>query len=141
MAAILRRSPDRVIAELAREVAAADPGAEPALPDPDIPVIQVTGTNGKTTTTRLIAHMVMTAGKRVAFSSTVPTASRMRSGSCSRAWSAGPSEAGSSRGGEATSCSISDRLCSTSRMRTQTRAFTSPSASTGTVKDSASYGA
>jgi cyanophycin synthetase len=70
MAAIVRRSPDRVIAELAREVAAADPVAEPALPDPDIPVIQVSGTNGKTTTTRLIAHMVMTAGKRVAFSST-----------------------------------------------------------------------
>jgi cyanophycin synthetase len=70
MAAIVRRSPDRVIAELAHEVAAADPGAEPALPDPDIPVIQVSGTNGKTTTTRLIAHMVMTAGKRVAFSST-----------------------------------------------------------------------
>ncbi|MGH2679340.1 MAG: Mur ligase family protein [Actinomycetota bacterium] len=70
MAAILRRSPDRVIAELAREVAAADPGPEPALPDLDIPVIQVSGTNGKTTTTRLISHMVMTAGKRVAFSST-----------------------------------------------------------------------
>jgi len=51
-------------------VAAADPGPEPALPDPDIPVVQVSGTNGKTTTTRLIAHMVMTAGKRVAFSST-----------------------------------------------------------------------
>ncbi len=59
-----------MIAELAREVAAADPGPEPAVPDPDIPVIQVSGTNGKTTTTRLLAHMVMTAGKRVAFSST-----------------------------------------------------------------------
>jgi cyanophycin synthetase len=70
MASIVRRSPDRVIAELAREVASADPGPEPALPDPDIPVVQVSGTNGKTTTTRLIAHMVMTAGKRVAFSST-----------------------------------------------------------------------
>lgn len=70
MAAIVRRSPDRVIAELARQVAAADPGPEPTLPDPHIPVIQVSGTNGKTTTTRLIAHMVMTAGKRVAFSST-----------------------------------------------------------------------
>ena len=70
MAAIVRRSADRVISELAREVAAADPGPEPALPDPDIPVVQVSGTNGKTTTTRLIAHMVMTAGKRVAFSST-----------------------------------------------------------------------
>jgi cyanophycin synthetase len=70
MAAIVRRSPDRVVAELAREVAAADPGPESELPDPDIPVVQVSGTNGKTTTTRLIAHMVMTAGKRVAFSST-----------------------------------------------------------------------
>ncbi|MDQ4107448.1 MAG: Mur ligase family protein [Actinomycetota bacterium] len=70
MKTVLRRSPGRVIAELAREVAAADPGAEPTVPDPDIPVIQVTGTNGKTTTTRLLAHMVMAAGKRVAFSST-----------------------------------------------------------------------
>jgi cyanophycin synthetase len=70
MAAMLRRSPERVITELAREVAAADPGPEPTVPDPEIPVIQVSGTNGKTTTTRLIAHMVMTAGKRVAFSST-----------------------------------------------------------------------
>jgi cyanophycin synthetase len=70
MAAMLRRSPERVITELAREVAAADPGPEPTVPDPDIPVVQVSGTNGKTTTTRLIAHMVMTAGKRVAFSST-----------------------------------------------------------------------
>jgi cyanophycin synthetase len=70
MATVLRRSPGRVIAELARGVAAADPGAEPTVPDPDIPVIQVTGTNGKTTTTRLLAHMVMAAGKRVAFSST-----------------------------------------------------------------------
>ena len=70
MTTVLRRSPGRVIAELAREVAAADAGAEPTVPDPDIPVIQVTGTNGKTTTTRLLAHMVMAAGKRVAFSST-----------------------------------------------------------------------
>jgi len=70
MARVLRRSPERVIAELARGVAGADPGPEPTVPDPDIPVIQVSGTNGKTTTTRLLAHMVMTAGKRVAFSST-----------------------------------------------------------------------
>jgi cyanophycin synthetase len=70
MAAMLRRSPERVIAELAREVAAVDPGPAPTVPDPDVPVIQVSGTNGKTTTTRLIAHMVTTAGKRVAFSST-----------------------------------------------------------------------
>jgi cyanophycin synthetase len=70
MGAMLRRSPVRTMTRLAREVAAAEPGAEPTVPDPEIPVIQVSGTNGKTTTTRLIAHMVMTAGKRVAFSST-----------------------------------------------------------------------
>ncbi len=70
MASVLRRSPERVIAEVAREVAAVEPGPEPTVPDPDIPVIQVSGTNGKTTTTRLLAHIVMTSGKRVAFSST-----------------------------------------------------------------------
>ena len=70
MVASLRRSPSRLIAELAAEVAAADPGPEATVPDPDVPVIQVTGTNGKTTTTRLIAHIVTTCGKKVAFSST-----------------------------------------------------------------------
>jgi cyanophycin synthetase len=68
--AVLRRSADRVVAELASEVAAADPGSEPTVPEPDVPVIQVTGTNGKTTTTRLIAHLVSAAGRRVTYSST-----------------------------------------------------------------------
>src|SRR4029077_10269214 len=54
----LRRSPARVIREHGDAVAAPDPGAEPAVPDPRLPVIQVTGTNGKTTTVRLIAHLV-----------------------------------------------------------------------------------
>ena len=70
MGAVLRRSADRLVEELAREVGAVEPGAEATVPDPDVPVIQVTGTNGKTTTTRLIAHLVTTAGKRVAYSST-----------------------------------------------------------------------
>jgi len=35
-----------------------------------IPVIAVTGTNGKTTTTRLIAHLLRTSGKRVGFTTT-----------------------------------------------------------------------
>ncbi|MEM6582601.1 MAG: Mur ligase family protein [Pseudomonadota bacterium] len=34
-----------------------------------IPVIAVTGTNGKTTTTRLIAHLMNTAGRKVGFTS------------------------------------------------------------------------
>lgn len=35
-----------------------------------IPLVAVTGTNGKTTTTRLIAHMAATAGKNVGFTTT-----------------------------------------------------------------------
>ena len=70
LGAVLRRSPDRAIADAVARVAAADPGDEPTVPDPTVPVIQVTGTNGKTTTTRLLAHIVRAAGKRVAYSST-----------------------------------------------------------------------
>ena len=40
------------------------------MPDPTIPVISVTGTNGKTTTVRLLAHLVRRPGGRVAYSST-----------------------------------------------------------------------
>jgi len=65
-----RRSPERAIAEAAGRLARVEPGEEPGVPDPTIRVIQVTGTNGKTTTVRLLAHLVRTAGKRVAYSST-----------------------------------------------------------------------
>ncbi len=37
---------------------------------PRIPIIAVTGTNGKTTTTRLMAHMAKTAGHKVGFTTT-----------------------------------------------------------------------
>ena len=37
---------------------------------PRIPTVCVTGTNGKTTTTRMIAHLAMTAGRRTGWSST-----------------------------------------------------------------------
>lgn len=37
---------------------------------PSIPVIAVTGTNGKTTTTRLIAYLVRASGKRVGYTTT-----------------------------------------------------------------------
>lgn len=65
-----RRSTRALIAEAAARVASADPGPEPPVPDPRIPVISVTGTNGKTTTVRLLAHIVRTAGRSVAYSST-----------------------------------------------------------------------
>ena len=65
-----RRSVDRLVAEAAGRVAAVEPGDEPNVPDPDVPVISVTGTNGKTTTVRLLAHIVRSAGRSVAYSST-----------------------------------------------------------------------
>ena len=42
----------------------------PAGAPPTIPVIAVTGTNGKTTTTRLIAHLFRTTGRTVGFTTT-----------------------------------------------------------------------
>ena len=65
-----RRSVDRLLAEAAGRVAAVEPGDEPNVPDPDTPVVSVTGTNGKTTTVRLLAHIVRSAGRSVAYSST-----------------------------------------------------------------------
>ncbi len=45
-------------------------GAAPTTPRPTIPVVAVTGTNGKTTTTRLIAHMGRCASQVVGWSNT-----------------------------------------------------------------------
>jgi cyanophycin synthetase len=70
MDGVLRRSPARLIAEVGARVRSSDPGDEPTVPDPTVPVIQVTGTNGKTTTTRLLAHLVRASGRTVAYSST-----------------------------------------------------------------------
>ena len=64
------RSPTRLAAAAGARLSSADPGPEPVVPDPDVPVVQVTGTNGKTTTVRLLAHIVRSAGLRVAYSST-----------------------------------------------------------------------
>ena len=47
-----------------------EPGPPPRTPKPTIPVVAVTGTNGKTTTTRLIAHMSRCAGNVTGWSST-----------------------------------------------------------------------
>jgi cyanophycin synthetase len=65
-----RRSVGRLVEEAASRVMAVEPGEEPSVPEPTRPVISVTGTNGKTTIVRLLAHLVRTAGKSVAYSST-----------------------------------------------------------------------
>jgi cyanophycin synthetase len=65
-----RRPPDRLLAGSAARVAAAEPGPPPVVSDPKVPVIAVTGTNGKTTVVRLLAHLVQAAGMNVAYSST-----------------------------------------------------------------------
>ena len=71
MEALLQgRSPSRLVAAAAARLSAVAPGPEPVVPDPDLPVVQVTGTNGKTTTVRLLAHIVRSADRTVAYSST-----------------------------------------------------------------------
>jgi cyanophycin synthetase len=47
-----------------------EPGPGPSLPAPRIPTVAVTGTNGKTTVTRLVAHMGRCAGLHVGWSNT-----------------------------------------------------------------------
>ncbi len=51
-------------------VTQAEQGAKSTVIKPKIPVASVTGTNGKTTTTRLLGHIGMTAGLVTAWSST-----------------------------------------------------------------------
>ena len=61
---------DDVIEQAARRVAEAAPGDRPTTLTPRIPVVAVTGTNGKTTTSRMIAHVARTWGKLVGWSNT-----------------------------------------------------------------------
>ena len=51
-------------------LAAAPLGSAPRLIRPQIPVVAITGTNGKTTTARMIGHVARQAGKLVGWSST-----------------------------------------------------------------------
>ena len=51
-------------------LAATPPGAAPRLIRPSIPVVAITGTNGKTTTARMIGHVARRAGLSVGWSST-----------------------------------------------------------------------
>ncbi|MFN2483883.1 MAG: Mur ligase family protein, partial [Candidatus Limnocylindria bacterium] len=48
-----------------RQVAAVAPGPLASVPRPRVPVVAITGTNGKTTVTRLVAHIAAGAGLRV----------------------------------------------------------------------------
>src|SRR5260370_5280871 len=57
-----RRSMDRALANGAQRLREVAPGAPPTTLSPTMPVIAVTGTNGKTTTVRLIAHLARGAG-------------------------------------------------------------------------------
>ena len=67
------RTPDAVAARVAAAAARvrdAPAGRRPSAVRARVPVASVTGTNGKTTTTRLLAHIAMTAGLRTGWSST-----------------------------------------------------------------------
>ena len=59
-----------VLAAAARQVRDAPEGAAPPTLRPKVPVVAVTGTNGKTTTSRMIAHIGRAAGLHVGWSST-----------------------------------------------------------------------
>ena len=52
------------------DLSEAPAGRAPSTPRPRIPVVAITGTNGKTTTTRLVAHMSRCAGNVTGWSST-----------------------------------------------------------------------
>ncbi|USQ74894.1 tetratricopeptide repeat protein [Ornithinimicrobium cryptoxanthini] len=61
---------DELLASAAQLVRSAEDQTAPTQMRPRIPVASITGTNGKTSTTRLLAHMGMTAGQRCGWSST-----------------------------------------------------------------------
>ncbi|MGH3472632.1 MAG: Mur ligase family protein [Nocardioidaceae bacterium] len=61
---------DGLVSRMAKTVRIADPGCGPTTIKPSIPVVAVTGTNGKTTTSRMIAHIARVSGLHVGWSST-----------------------------------------------------------------------
>ena len=61
---------DAAVSRAAASVGTADPGPGPTTITPKIPVVAVTGTNGKTTTSRMIAHIARTSGLLVGWSNT-----------------------------------------------------------------------
>ena len=61
---------EAAVSAAAERVAAAEAGPEPTTILPHVPVVAVTGTNGKTTTSRMIAHIGRTHGLHVGWSNT-----------------------------------------------------------------------
>ncbi|SDD18263.1 Mur ligase family protein [Nocardioides lianchengensis] len=61
---------EAAVGEAAALVAGAEPGDEPRTIKPAIPVVAVTGTNGKTTTSRMVAHIGRADGRVVGWSNT-----------------------------------------------------------------------
>jgi cyanophycin synthetase len=61
---------EAVMADVAHDVRSAELGDPPATLRPRVPVVAVTGTNGKTTTSRMIGHIGRCAGLHVGWSST-----------------------------------------------------------------------
>ncbi|MEJ7834239.1 MAG: Mur ligase family protein [Nocardioides sp.] len=68
--ALLSADIESAVSAAAALVAASEPGAAPQTITPRIPVVAVTGTNGKTTTSRMIAHIARTDGRLVGWSNT-----------------------------------------------------------------------
>jgi cyanophycin synthetase len=61
---------DGLVSAAAARVASSEAGPGPTTLRPKVPIVAVTGTNGKTTTSRMVAHIGRTAGLHVGWSST-----------------------------------------------------------------------
>jgi cyanophycin synthetase len=61
---------DATVGAAAAQVRSSEPGAKPHTITPTVPVVAVTGTNGKTTTSRMIAHIARADGRLVGWSNT-----------------------------------------------------------------------
>ncbi len=61
---------DALVDRAAAVVRETEPGEGPSTLRPRVPVVAVTGTNGKTTTSRMVAHIARTHGMHVGWSST-----------------------------------------------------------------------
>ncbi len=61
---------EAAVSAAAEQVAASEPGPAPTTITPRVPVVAVTGTNGKTTTSRMVAHIARGHGLLVGWSNT-----------------------------------------------------------------------